>query len=96
MEDNTYKSLSEVYDIINQLDEKTYKKIPQSLVNFIKENRDKNYNANINYDKSLMCQNLLNETSVILALIYRDYICDEQTKNMLKFEDEKELSETKT
>ena len=83
MQDITKQSFCEVYDIINHKDKQMKSKISDKFINFIEKNRDLNYRVDIDYSKSITNQNLLHETKVLLSLIYRDYICDEEKKAQL-------------
>lgn len=83
MQDITKQSFCEVYDIINHMDKQMKSKISDKFINFIEKNRDLNYRVDIDYSKSITNQNLLHETKVLLSLIYRDYICDEEKKAQL-------------
>lgn len=60
-------------------------------MNFIKNNRDLNYKVKIDFEKNINEQELLRETRVILSLIYRDYICDENKKKELLEKEKQEL-----
>lgn len=84
-------SFCEVYDILQHLDPKLYNNIPDTLIKFIDENRDKNYKVNIDYSESINKQKLQKGTKIILSLIYRDYICDTETKTKLINKDKNEL-----
>ena len=92
MQDNTKKAFSEVYDVINHMEEDMRNKIPTEFINFIKENRDLSYNIKIDYSQGIVNQNLIHETKVLLSLIYRDYICDEEKKKILIEQDNKILN----
>ena len=83
MQDITKQSFCEVYDIINHMDKQMKSKISDKFINFIEKNRGLNYRVDIDYSKSITNQNLLHETKVLLSLIYRDYICDEEKKAQL-------------
>lgn len=93
MEGNTRKAFSEVYDIINHMDDEMKNKIPNKFIKFIGDNRDFNYNVKIDYAQRIVNQKLIHETKVLLSLIYRDYICDEKTKEILIRRDNKILKE---
>ena len=48
---NTYaKAYTEVLEILKYFSEEEYSKIPQEKIEFYKNNMDKNYNYNINFD----------------------------------------------
>lgn len=85
------KVFSEVYNIIFHMEKELYNKIPKQFIHFIKENKDDNYIVNIDYSKGINEQELLQQTRVMLSLIYRDYLCDEEERKELLENDEKEL-----
>ena len=85
------QSYSEVYDIIKHLDKKLYNKIPTGFIEMLKENMDKNYNVEIDYNKSINKQKLLKDTKIILSIIYRDYLCSEEKKKELIEKDKEDL-----
>lgn len=51
------------------------------------------YRINLDYSKNINEQELLQDTKVIMSLIYRDYLCSEEERNKLIAQDEKALSE---
>lgn len=85
--EETNNAFSEVYSIINHLDKNLYNKIPKKFIECIENNRNSQYQPNIDYNKSINAQNLLKETRIILSLIYRDYICSPAEKARLTKED---------
>lgn len=90
MEEIYRNGLAEVDMILNYADEESLNKIPNSVKQFIKENKS-SYNAKINPEKDLKEQNLLYETKVILSVLYRDYwASEEERKNLIEL-DKKEL-----
>lgn len=78
--DNIYKAFSEVDDILENSEIEIQNKIPSKLKKIIKDNKDITYKININYYKSINEQKLLPETREILAMIYRDYLCNDKEK----------------
>ena len=96
----TDQAFSEVYDILNHLEEELYNKIPTKFITFLQDNMDKEYIPNISYSKDISEQTLLRETKVILSIVYRKYICSDEMKEKLREEDyqaykyEQELSNT--
>ena len=72
------KALFEVYKILENTDEEIINKIPEKFMKFVKENMDTNYKFELEKGKELIKQNLKDETKQIIALIYKDYICDEK------------------
>lgn len=82
MKNTTNQAFSEVYDVIGHFEEEMQEKIPKSFINLIKENRDLDYEFNIDYSKDIKKQ-LLKESKVILSLIYRDYLCSKEKREEL-------------
>lgn len=78
--ENINRAFSEVYDIINHLDEKLYNKIPQQFIEMIKENKDNTYHPHIDYNISINEQKLMKDTRIILSLIYREYIYSNENR----------------
>ena len=94
--ENFYKiALAEVDSILSYTDSKVLEKIPNSFQQFVKENKAKNYTVSIHKGVSLEQQDISKEAKAILALLYRDYICDkEERKRLIEAENkEKEIIE---
>ena len=72
------QALFEVYKILENTDEEIINKIPEKFMKFVKENMDTNYKFELEKGKEIIKQNLKDETKQIIALIYKDYICDEK------------------
>jgi len=87
MDNTLQQSFAEVYDIIMHFGNTLYNKIPKSFIDFIEQNRDKEYRININYLKDINDQDLLQDTRAILSLIYRDYLCEKDQKYRLQKQD---------
>lgn len=82
MKNTTNQAFSETYDVINHMSKEMQEKIPKSFINLIKENRDLDYNFNIDYSTDIKKQ-LLKETKIILSLIYRDCLCSKEKRQEL-------------
>ena len=93
------KACSEVYAIINIMDENTVNKIPLKLLDFIKINRDIFYNPKFekipeNFD------DLEHDTKVMFAMIYKKYFKNidvnysENEKEKIVVEEVKEENKT--
>lgn len=76
-----YQAFAEVSDIIKHSEYELIKLIPSKFIEFIENNEDKDYEVNINYELSINEQTLLSDTREILAVIYRDYLCEESERN---------------
>lgn len=95
MKTTTNQAFSEVYDVINHMSKEMQEKIPKSFVNLIKDNRDLDFKFYIDYSIDIKEQ-LLEETKVILSLIYRDYLCDKEKREKLLAIDLEEIRREET
>lgn len=86
-------SYNEIWDIINHMNSELYIKIPQKFLTFIKQNQVENYQVQIDYSKNINEQELQKDTRILLALIYRDYLCDSAEKESLLKKDQFKLEE---
>ena len=57
--------------------------------------KDNNYIPNIDFNKSLQEQKILRETRIILALIYRDYLCPQNERQQLLLNEKQEKDKIK-
>lgn len=89
---NVYKkAFTEVYEILNYLDEDDYNKIPKNIINALEENKDTEYTFFIDESIPFYEQNLLEETKAILFNLYRDYLANSEMKNkIIKLQREEE------
>lgn len=65
---------TEVYKILNCLNEEEYSKIPKELIGVFEENRNLDYEFEVNEEQDLMKQPMLKETKAILLNLFRDYL----------------------
>jgi len=77
---NYKKAFSEVYSIIDILDEELKSRIPDEIINMIKCIMDKNYIFQYNTNKSIDKQSVSNEAKSIIAFLYKNYICSNEEK----------------
>lgn len=83
---------TEVYEILEQLDEEEYSKIPSEVITAIKENRNTEYEFKLDEELELKEQELLPETKAILFNIFRDYLSTpEQKEKIIKMQAEERL-----
>ena len=72
-------AVTEVLDILENLPENVYERVPKIFVNFLKAHKVEGYNPNFDYSNGIDKLNLNRKTKVLLAMIYRNFICyDEQ------------------
>ena len=87
-----HKAFKEFREIIKFLPQNEYKKIPKSFIDFIEENMDNNYEYIVKHIDDFQNQEMLEETRILLAITYRDFLAsDEEKKQIIKLENE-ELS----
>ena len=89
---------TEVYEIIKQLDEEEYNKIPSEVIKAIEENRNTEYEFDLDEDIELKDQELLPETKAILFNLFRDYLSTaEQKEKIIKMQaEERQKNEQNT
>lgn len=85
--ENAFK---EIYIILNKSSEEEINKIPKSFIKFIEENMNMDYEPRIDFDENFE-NTVLEETLLILALIYRDYLATEEERKILIENEEKQL-----
>lgn len=84
-------ALAEVDYILGITSDDIIKKIPKSLLEFIKKQKTKNYQISLNDELSLDEQPLKKETRAIISLIYRSYLCSPNQSRKYKIDDIIEL-----
>lgn len=86
---NYNNAFTEVYTILNYLDEEEYNKIPPEVINAITSNMNKKYNYAMNEKIDLSKQPMLDETRAILFNLFRDYLATaEQKEKIIKMQNE--------
>ena len=75
---------TEVYEILSCLSEEEYSKIPEELIEIFEENRNLDYDYEINEEQDLMKQPMLRETKAILLNIFRDYLATPEQSQKIK------------
>ena len=89
MDRNYQEAFVEVEEILKIMPVELSEKIPMKFRKIIIENQAPDYKIII--QEPLEQQKLKKETLVILGLIYRDFLCDEQERKELKIQDAQEL-----
>lgn len=92
MSDDIKKALVEVDLIIEQVIPKELTlKIPKKFKDFIKNNKDPNYLFKYNFEKELEEQVLMNDTKILLGMLYLNYwATDDEKKEINHILDENE------
>lgn len=91
MREEYLKAFSEVEQIIKLMPESLQKKIPDRFKNIISTEKLQAYIPNIRepFEKC----NIMEETKIVLAVIYRDFLCSEEEKKEIKLKDSQKLME---
>ena len=92
VQENYSKVFKEFREIVKLFPKNEYKKIPQSFINFIEENMDNNYEYNVEHIDDFQNQNMLEETRILLSIVYRDFLASpEEKEQIIKLENEQLL-----
>lgn len=83
MEDNYLKAYKEIIEILKYVPEESVNKIPKEIRNMFEAEQAKDYNFQIDTEKSFEEQELLEETKAILANIFRDYWATDYQKQRI-------------
>lgn len=93
MKEEYRRAFTEVYEIFRLMPNELIKKIPNKFYKMIEEERNIEYTSSI--QEPLEKCKLMNETIIILGLIYRDFLCSADEKKRLQEKDDKEMQEVK-
>lgn len=74
------QALAEVSVILEHTNPDLVQMIPKKFLDYIWQNKDKNYEVNISSNLSLEDQEIKDETKSIMALIYRNYFCTQEER----------------
>lgn len=83
-------AFKEVDEILKYTDKELLNKVPKKAISFFRENMNNDYEFNVQEGVCLNKQNLSEEASSILALIYREYWATEEEKEEFRKKDEEE------
>lgn len=75
---------TEVYEILSCLNNEEYLKIPEELIEVFEENRNLEYEYEINDEQDLSKQPMLKETKAILLNVFRDYLATPEQNQKIK------------
>lgn len=87
---NKYRNaFTEVYTILETLEYDEYEKIPQEVIGVIINNRNTEYEYELDEEKELREQSMLPETKAILFNLFRDYLSEpEQQEKIIRMQKE--------
>ena len=86
---NRENAYTEVYTILQDLDDEEYEKIPPEVIEALDKNRNKDYEFELDDELELKEHELLPETKAILFNLFRDYLSTpEQKEKIIKMQKE--------
>lgn len=78
MNKNIQEAYAEVDEILNLIEEKYVRKIPDKIINLIKKGKSNDYQPKIDTNIPLKDQNISREALVILAVLNLNYWCENE------------------
>lgn len=87
----TKNAYTEVMTVINTLPDVDKAKIPENLLNIIRENSNLDYNFEVDILVSMNAWKLSETSKLILAIIFRDYLASETQSQKIKMAEKKQI-----
>lgn len=84
------QAYAEVYQVILHMEKGLQIMIPRKFIQFLLKNMDTQWGRNLDFAKNLNDMDLLQETRVLLSLVYRDFICSPEERMELIKKDKRE------
>ena len=84
------QAYAEVYQVILHMENGLQIMIPRKFIHFLRKNLDPQWGHNLDFSKNLNDMDLLQETRVLLSLVYRDFICSPEERAELIKKDKRE------
>ena len=84
------QAYAEVYEVILHMEKGLQVMIPRKFIQFLRKNMDAQWGRNLDFTKNLNDMDLLQETRVLLSLVYRDFICSPEERMELIKKDKQE------
>ena len=86
---NRKNAYTEVYTILQELNEEEYNKIPPEIIEAIRTNRNEKYEYELDENLELKDHQMLPETKAILFNLFRDYLATpEQKEKIIRMQNE--------
>lgn len=86
---NRRNAYTEVYTILQDLNEEEYNKIPPEIIEAIRTNRNEKYEYDLDENLELKDHQMLPETKAILFNLFRDYLATpEQKEKIIRMQNE--------
>lgn len=77
-------AFAEVSTILSYIEENEYNKIPKNVISVIEQNKNTDYEYEMNDELDIFSQPMLAETKAILYNFFRDYWATEEQRNKIK------------
>ena len=77
------KTYSEVIEVLNNLVEEDYNKIPKEYINYFNKNSEENHKFKYDSSKSFNEQPISDETKIILFGLFSKFVADEKQKKKI-------------
>lgn len=84
------QAYAEVYQVILHMEKGLQIMIPRKFIHFLRKNMDTQWGQKLDFSKNLNDMDLLQETRVLLSLVYRDFICSPEERMELIKKDKRE------
>ena len=91
MREQYFKAFTEVEQIIMLMPKGLQNKIPKKFKHLVVTWKDPNYIVNI--EEPFEECNIMEETKIVLAVIYRDFLCSKEEKREIQLRDYEKLKE---
>ncbi len=85
---------SDISIIIGMMPKEMKDKISNNFIDFIENNKSRQYVSNINPNVPINQQEIKKETKEMLGMIYRDYLCLDDERIRLQEEDRNEIKKS--
>ncbi len=85
------KAFKELSEIVKCFPKNEYSKIPNSFISFIEENMDNSYEYIVLHIDDFQNQKMLEETKILLSIVYRDFLSSSEEKKQIIEMEKKEL-----
>lgn len=87
------KAYREIYEILKYIPQEQVEKLPDEFTDFIEKHMARTYNYEIKNIQEFDKQEMLEETRIILAILYRDYWAEPEKKQEIVERDNKQIKE---
>ena len=87
------KAYREIYEILKYIPQEQVEKLPDEFTDFIEKHMARTYSYEIKNIQEFDNQEMLEETRIILAILYRDYWAEPERKQEIIERDNKQIQE---